>query len=65
MRQIRTSSSMSGRWKRACSLQAPRHLSTLLKAIQNLTRHANIETLCKHYVDDTEPASPYLAIALA
>lgn len=35
-----------------------------LKAIQNLTRHANIETLCKHYVDDSEPASPYLAAAL-
>ena len=33
MRQIRTSSSMSGRWKRACSLQAPRHLSTLLRVI--------------------------------
>jgi site-specific recombinase XerD len=36
-----------------------------LKAIQNLTRHANIETLCRHYVDDSEPASPYLARALA
>jgi site-specific recombinase XerD len=36
-----------------------------LKAIQNLTRHANIETLCKHYVDDSEPASPYLIAALA
>lgn len=36
-----------------------------LKAIQNLTRHANIETLCKHYVDDSEPATPFLAQALA
>lgn len=36
-----------------------------LKAIQNLTRHANIETLCKHYVDDSELATPYLAQALA
>jgi integrase/recombinase XerD len=36
-----------------------------LKAIQNLTRHANIETLCKHYVDDTEPATPYIAKALS
>jgi site-specific recombinase XerD len=36
-----------------------------LKAIQNLTRHASIETLCKHYVDDSEPATPYLANALA
>jgi hypothetical protein len=36
-----------------------------LKAIQNLTRYANIETLCKHYVDDSEPASLYLAAALA
>jgi len=35
-----------------------------LKAIQQLTRHANIETLCKHYVDDSEAASPYLAVAL-
>jgi hypothetical protein len=35
-----------------------------LKAIQNLTRHASIETLCKHYVDDNEPAVPYLASAL-
>ena len=29
MRQIRTSSSMSGRWKRTCASRAPRHLSTL------------------------------------
>jgi integrase len=36
-----------------------------LKAIQNITRHASIETLCKHYVDDSEPAAPYLANALA
>jgi integrase len=31
-----------------------------LRAVQNLTRHANIETLCKHYIDDNEPASPVL-----
>ena len=30
-----------------------------LKAIQGLTRHANIEVLAKHYIDDREPASPY------
>ena len=36
-----------------------------LKAIQNLTRHANIDTLCKHYVDDTEAATPYIAKALS
>ncbi len=30
-----------------------------LKALQQNTRHANIETLAKHYVDDTESASPY------
>jgi hypothetical protein len=31
MWEARTSISMSGRWKRACALQTPRHLSTLLK----------------------------------
>jgi integrase len=35
-----------------------------LKAIQTLTRHADIDTLCKHYVDDREAAAPYLAAAL-
>lgn len=31
-----------------------------LKAIQEKTRHANIEVLTKHYIDDNEPATPYL-----
>ncbi len=30
-----------------------------LKAIMQKTRHANIEILAKHYIDDEEPASPY------
>ena len=30
-----------------------------LKAIQEKTRHANIEVLMKHYVDDSEPAGPH------
>ncbi len=29
------------------------------KAIQEKTRHANIEVLMKHYVDDSEPAGPH------
>ena len=36
-----------------------------LKAIQEKTRHSNIETLAKHYIDDSEAASPYLEKALA
>ena len=36
-----------------------------LKAIQEKTRHANIEVLTRHYISDEEPASPYLARALA
>jgi len=32
-----------------------------LKAIQTKTRHANIEVLLKHYIDDSAPASPHLA----
>jgi integrase/recombinase XerD len=36
-----------------------------LKAIQTKTRHANIEVLLKHYIDDAEPASPHLAKILA
>jgi integrase len=35
-----------------------------LKAVQRLTRHSNVETLCRFYVDDSEPASPYLSEAL-
>jgi site-specific recombinase XerD len=31
-----------------------------VKAIQGKTRHANIETLVKHYIYDDEPATPYL-----
>ena len=31
-----------------------------LKAIQLKTRHASIETLTRHYIDDSEPAGPYL-----
>lgn len=31
-----------------------------LKAIQAKTRHSNIETLTKHYIDDAEPAGKYL-----
>ena len=34
MRQIRTSSSMSGRWKRTCASRAPRHLSTMFGAFR-------------------------------
>ena len=30
-----------------------------LKAIMQKTRHANVEVLAKHYIDDEEPASPY------
>lgn len=30
-----------------------------LKVLQLATRHANIETLMKHYVDSAEPTSPY------
>lgn len=36
-----------------------------LKAIQLKTRHASIETLTKHYIDDSEPAGPYLQRILA
>ena len=36
-----------------------------LKAIQIKTRHANIETLAKYYIDDSEPAGPYLQKILA
>ncbi len=36
-----------------------------LKAIQVKTRHANIETLAKHYIDDSEPAAAYLTAAFA
>jgi integrase/recombinase XerD len=36
-----------------------------LKAIQEKTRHANIEVLCKHYISDEEPATPHLASMLA
>ncbi len=30
-----------------------------LKAVQEKTRHASIETLTKHYIDDSEAASPF------
>jgi len=30
-----------------------------IKAIQNVTRHARIETLMEHYVIDNEKSSPY------
>ena len=36
-----------------------------LKAIQAKTRHSSMEVLTRHYIDDSEPASPYLAKALA
>ena len=35
-----------------------------LKAIQEKTRHSNIETLARHYIDDSEAACPYLEKAL-
>lgn len=35
-----------------------------LKTIQGKTRHASLEVLTKHYIDDEEPASGYLAKAL-
>jgi integrase len=35
-----------------------------LKAIQGKTRHASLEVLTKHYIDDSEPAAGYLAKAL-
>jgi len=31
-----------------------------IKAIQEKTRHASIDTLVKHYIHDEEPATPYL-----
>lgn len=31
-----------------------------IKAIQEKTRHASINTLIKHYIHDEEPAAPYL-----
>ena len=36
-----------------------------LKAIQEKTRHASIETLVNHYIDDSEPATPYLKAVFA
>jgi integrase/recombinase XerD len=36
-----------------------------LKSVQTLTRHASIETLCRHYVDSSEKASPVFAKILA
>ena len=54
-------------------LQFPRHLFRRsyatalrksgmgLKAIQEKTRHANIEVLTRHYISDEERASGYLA----
>jgi hypothetical protein len=32
-----------------------------IKAIQEKTRHANIEVPVKHYLHDDEPAGPYFA----
>jgi site-specific recombinase XerD len=31
-----------------------------LKSVQGKTRHANIETLAKHYLDSSDPATPFL-----
>jgi len=31
-----------------------------LKALQKKSRHRSMEVLINHYVDDSEPASPYL-----
>jgi integrase/recombinase XerD len=36
-----------------------------IRAIQEKTRHASIETLVKHYIHDEEPASKYLDLMLA
>ena len=36
-----------------------------IKAIQGKTRHASLEVLSKHYLDDTESGTPYLNKALA
>lgn len=36
-----------------------------LKAIQNKTRHANINVLVQHYIYDEEPATPFLEKAFA
>jgi len=36
-----------------------------IKAIQAKTRHASIETLIKHYIDDSEPAGGYLDLVFA
>jgi site-specific recombinase XerD len=36
-----------------------------LKSVQVLTRHASIETLCKHYVDTSEKSTPAFARILA
>lgn len=35
-----------------------------LKAIQGKTRHASLEVLTRHNIDDAEPAAGYLAKAL-
>ncbi len=36
-----------------------------LKSIQILTRHADISTLARHYIDDSEPAKKYLEAVFA
>jgi integrase len=36
-----------------------------IKAVQAKTRHENVETLLKHYVDDDEPANKYIEKMLA
>lgn len=36
-----------------------------IKAIQNKTRHSNVEVLIKHYIHDEEPAAAYLEKLLA
>ena len=40
-------------------IMSPGHLKRMLKALQEKTRHANIDVLVKHYIHDEEPASPY------
>lgn len=31
-----------------------------LKSVQNKTRHANLETLARHYLDSSDPSTPFL-----
>jgi hypothetical protein len=32
-----------------------------IKALQRKSRHRSLDVLINHYIDDSEPATPYLA----